>query len=140
MHIRIMRRPFMDRLIHGLTILSQISRGFKSAVFLPPLFPLLSSSRRPLSSDAKAFEEGGLRSVGKLHGERWDHGLETDEILTDSQNGMRARRERSGVIVIYRFVTEAYLKSRFPRALRPLVITAFRRVANSPDFYAKSSY
>lgn len=45
--------------------------------------------------------------MGKLHGERWDHGLETDEILTDSQNGMRARRERSGVIVIYRFVTEA---------------------------------
>lgn len=48
--------------------------------------------------------------------------------------------ERVGVIVIYRFVTEAYLKSRFPPALRPLVITAFRRVANSPDFYAKSSY
>lgn len=140
MHIRIMRRPFMDRLIHGLTILSQISRGFKSE---PPPFSFhrsfLSPSRRPLSSDAEAFEERSLRNVGKF-GERWDHGLETDEILTDSQNGIRARRERSGVIVIYRFVTEAYLKSRFPRALRPLVITAFRRIANSPDFYAKSSY
>lgn len=71
----------------------------------------------------------------------WDRGLETDEILTDSSTGWQVDAgERVGVIVIYRFVTEAYLKSRFPPALRPLVITAFRRVANSPDFYAKSSY
>ena len=114
MHIRIMRRPFMDRLIHGLTILSQISRGFKSE---PPPFSFhrsfLSPSRRPLSSDAEAFEERSLRNVGKF-GERWDHGLETDEILTDSQNGIRAEREvrrNRNLQICYRSVFEIPLST-----------------------------